>query len=244
LCLCELVNQNGEISSTQSIDWRNVPYRENLSRIGPVLLDADVRAAALGEARVGAGRNYAVFIYVTIGTGISACLMIEGKPYMGAKGIAGTIASSPLPGQFPNYNRPIPPSLEQIASGPAMAAQYQNQTGRKLSGKQVADAVQHGDRVAMEVMTTAGGAMGAIIGWLINSLDPEAVILGGGVGAGVGMGNDVYRASLVESARRYTWSELHREIPIIPAALGQDAGIIGAASQALNPNAFQKKATK
>src|SRR5262245_6576679 len=70
LGLCELVDRDGRIASANCIDWRNQPVREELSRIAPAHLEADVRAAALAEASIGAGRAFATFLYVTIGTGI------------------------------------------------------------------------------------------------------------------------------------------------------------------------------
>src|SRR5262249_31302865 len=65
----ELVDPQGHITSAQTIDWRRIPLTERLADIGPVRVDADVRAAALAEARFGAGRPYSLFAYVSVGTG-------------------------------------------------------------------------------------------------------------------------------------------------------------------------------
>src|SRR5688572_5982340 len=147
VAVCELVDLAGNIVSKNCIAWDTATVVKHLSSIAPVTIEADVRAAALAEARFGAGKLFKTFLYITIGTGISSCLVIEGKPYAGAHGLTGTFASSPLPG--------LDKSLEDLASGAALARQASATTGAE--------------------------ALGAGIGLLINTLDPEAVIIGGGL---------------------------------------------------------------
>ena len=85
-----------------------------------------------------------------------------------------------------------------------------------------------GDSTAARVVRFAGEALGAAAGGLVNVLDPEAVILGGGLGLSGGM----FWESFVESARAHVWSDIHRALPILGAAVGPDAGWIGAAAAA------------
>ncbi len=94
--VCELVDLDGNVVSENCIAWKNVPVREQLSKLAPACIEADVRAAALAEAMFGAGRPFKQFLYVTVGTGISCCLVLDGKPFTGAHGATGTMASSPL----------------------------------------------------------------------------------------------------------------------------------------------------
>src|SRR6185295_10342921 len=96
VALAELVSAEGKVLSDATIRWKGVDVsREVQARIGlPAYLEADVRAAARAEGHLGAGRGLASFIYFTIGTGISACLVLEGSPYAGARGLTGTFASS------------------------------------------------------------------------------------------------------------------------------------------------------
>ena len=89
-------------------------------------------------------------------------------------------------------------------------------------------AVVAGDPVAIEVVRTAGEALGNSVGFLINVLDPEAVVVGGGLGQAGGL----YWESFVSSTRAHIWADSSRAIPILPAALGTDAGITGAAATA------------
>jgi predicted NBD/HSP70 family sugar kinase len=74
----ELVDPIGQITSGHTIDWRGLSLTELFASVGPVCVEADVRAAALAEARLGAGRAYRIIAYVTIGTGISSTLVLDG----------------------------------------------------------------------------------------------------------------------------------------------------------------------
>ena len=94
--ICELVDCEGRIASANCIQWQDEPVQEKLSSIAPTVIEADVRAAALAESMFGAGKAFHNFLYVTVGTGISCCLMLDGTPYLGVRGASGTMASSPL----------------------------------------------------------------------------------------------------------------------------------------------------
>jgi glucokinase len=83
--------------------------------------------------------------------------------------------------------------------------------------------------VAIRVVETAGEALGVSVGWLVNVLDPEAVIVGGGLGLAGGL----YWESFISSTRAHIWAEAARNLPVLPAALGAEAGLIGAAAIAL-----------
>lgn len=227
--LCELVDRDGNPASANCIDWRSLPARERLSAIAPCAIEADVRAAALAEACYGAGQDFRLFLYVTIGTGISSCLMSDGKPFLGARGATGTMASSPLPVAGENEEA-IMPTLEQLASGPALVERFGRLGGNATSGEDVLAAACAGDTRAVGVVRSGAEALGAAIGWLVNVLDPDAVVIGGGLGLSEGL----FRETLAASAHRHIWSDLHRDLPIMPASLGSKAGVIGAAIYALN----------
>jgi glucokinase len=225
--VCELVDRGGCIVSANCLDWRKIPVREKLESLAPAVLEADVRAAALGEALFGAGEPFDQFLYVTIGTGISSCLMVDGKPYLGARGLTGTMASSSLP--FPSNATGAPnPTLEELASGPALVNGFKSRGGHAESAHDVFAAAAAGNGEAAEVLRAGAETLGAAVAWLVNVLDPEAVVIGGGLG----INQSLFREALLTSARRHIWSELNRELPILSAALGADAGIVGAATVA------------
>jgi glucokinase len=227
--VCELVTLAGEVASANTVAWKGMPIQARLALLAPAVIEADVRAAALAEARFGAGRPFTTFLYLTVGTGISSCLVIERKPFAGARGAAGTIASSPLNCVCEQCGAIDVRTLEEVASGPALVSRYnRNSGGRANSGEEVAAAADSGDPAAIAVMRTGGEALGRTGGFLVNALDPEAVIVGGGLGLSGGIFWDSFEAA----ARRQIWSESNREVPIIHGGLGPDAGLIGAATAA------------
>lgn len=228
LGVCELVNIAGDIVSANCMNWQNADVREGLSTVARTVVEADVRAAALAEALFGEGKPHRVFVYVTVGTGISSCLVIEGRPFLGARGATGTVASSPLPHLGQPWDSGTAATLEQIASGPALVTRFRQLHGQAESSQEVLAAARSGNASALSVVRSAGEALGATIAWLVNVLDPEAVLIGGGLGLSAGP----YWDSLESSARKHIWSDLHRHLPIKQAATGADAGLVGAAAAA------------
>ncbi len=227
--ICELVDLGGNVVSENCVAWKSLPVRERLSKLSPTVIEADVRAAALAEAIFGAGKPFKQFLYVTIGTGISCCLVLDGKPFTGAHGATGTMASSPLSIPCEHCGQVTHRTLEEIASGPALVSRYnQLRVDGAQSGQEVIAAAAANDSDAMMVVRSAAQALGAQIGLLANVLDPEAVVVGGGLGLSEGP----YWEISVASTRRHIWSGLHRDLPIIRAGTGLEAGIIGAAAAA------------
>jgi len=228
--VCELVDLDGNIASAATIPWRGLPVRKRFSEIAPAVVDADSRAAAFCEAKFGAGRNHRIFLYLTVGTGIGSSLVLEGVPYAGAHGATGTLASSPLTTHCTECDAVLRPVLEEIASGPALVTRYRKRGSRNAeSAEQVLAAAAEGDHHAIQVVETAGEALGATVGLMVNMLDPEAIIVGGGLGLAGGL----YWQRFVASTRQHVWSDTHRDLPIITAACGANAGFVGAAALAL-----------
>jgi len=223
--ICELVDRDGRLASDNCIRWLDLPVEAELARIAPVRIEADVRAAALAEARMGAGQGMDPFLYVTVGTGISCCLMTGGRPFLGAHGVTGTMASSPLDAECPACGHPDRRTLEEIASGPALVARFNAAGGSATRGHDVIAAARAGDGRAIDVVRTAATALGSQVGLLVNILDPAAVIIGGGLGLSEGP----YWDNLVLAIRRGIWAEAHRGIPIRRAETGADACWLGAA---------------
>ncbi len=222
----QLVDNAGRVRSAYNFDWTDLPVRERLSTLAPAMIESDVRAAARAEARFGAGKGRRVFAYVTIGTGISYCLVIDGRPHAGANGFAIHFASSALHVPCEACGHVNAPVLEEIASGPAICAAFARRTGRSVGGAaDVLAAATSGDAVASDLLTAAARQLGPLVALVVNMLDPEAILLGGGLGLAAG----VYREELIASTRAHIWADACRDLPILPAALGVDAGLIGAA---------------
>lgn len=222
----QLVDNAGRVRSAYNFDWTDLPVGERLSTLAPATIESDVRAAARAEARFGAGKGRRVFAYVTIGTGISYCLVIDGRPHAGANGFAIHFASSALHVPCEACGHINAPVLEEIASGPAISAAYARRTGCSVGGAaDLLAAATSGDAIASDLVIAAARQLGPLVALVVNMLDPEAVVLGGGLGLAVG----VYREELIASTRAHIWADSCRDLPILPAALGVDAGLIGAA---------------
>jgi glucokinase len=188
-----------------------------------------VRAAALAEAIYGAGEEYGIFLYLTVGTGVSCCLVTHRRPYAGAHGAALICASSPLTSTCAECGVTNKVALEEYASGPAIVRRYSSE--KISSAEEVIKAAQSGDARAIEIVRSAGDALGVTTGLLVNALDPEAVVVGGGLGSADGL----YWECFLRSTREHIWAEARRSLPITHAALARN-GIVGAAINFLHRN--------
>ena len=226
VAVCELVDLAGRVTSSHAVAWAGLPVADAFSHLGPVVVEADVRAHAWAEAAWGAGHGLPQFVFVTVGTGISSCLVLQGRPYAGARGNALVLASSPTTTLCPVCGNEHWPPLEDYAGGPALVARYNALAGTPASrAEQVLAAAEAGDPHARKVVGTAARALGASLGWLVNVLDPQALVVGGGLGSAGGL----YWETLVASAREHVWSPASRQLPIVRAGLGPGAALAGAA---------------
>jgi glucokinase len=226
--VAELVDCEGNVTSSCTIKWGGVPVQDRLSEIIPAQVESDVRTAATAEAIFGAGRGHSLFAYVTVGTGISYCLVQDRRPLKGARGNAITLSSSPLTTVCSHCGVKLRPVLEEFASGPAIAKRFAQITnsGKPVTAEEVFRAVRDGNRVAAEILTSAGEALGVSAAFLVNVLDPEIVVVGGGLG----MAGGLYWDAFVRSCREHVFADNSRDLPIVTAALGTDAGLVGAAA--------------
>lgn len=236
--IAELVNRNGEITSEYSIKWKDLPAKTLLSAVAPAEFDSDARAPARAEALFGAGAPFKSFVYLTVGTGISHCLVIDRRPYLGAHGHAIIAGSGVLALECEACGHIQKQVLEQYAAGPSLVARYNDKSrSAVMTGQDVTAAAAAGDRIAAQVVRSAGQALGNTAAFLINVLDPEALIVGGGLGLADGL----YWNTFLESTREYIWSDDSRNIPILKASLGADAGLIGAAAIFLERSASKNR---
>jgi len=193
----------------------------------PAEVESDVRTAALSEAVFGAGRGHSLFAYITVGTGISYCLMQDGKPLKGANGNAITLSSSPLSTVCTHCGAKLKPVLEEFASGPAIAKRFaQVRKSAVSTAEEVFRAASDGDPDAVEILVSAGQALGVSAAFLVNVLDPEIMVVGGGLG----MAGGLYWDAFLKSCREHIFADNSRNLPIVTAKLGTDAGVVGAAA--------------
>lgn len=224
ISLCELVDRAGQPASGYRVDWRGSHAQALFAALAPCVIEADVRAAALAEARLGAGRGFGSFAYINLGTGISSSLVHDGVPYAGARGNALVLGIGPALNVLPDgaSSTYVP---EEIAGGAGIVARYNALGHQAVSALDILAAADAGDADAVGVAALAGRVAGAAIGFLVNVTDPEAVVVGGGLATGGGIHWDHMMAQL----RATIWSESTRDLPVLPAGLKADSALIGAA---------------
>ena len=209
--------------------WRHEPLRDALRRrIGlSVTVENDANAAAWAEWRFGAARDEEDLVCITLGTGISSCLVQHGQPLAGARGNALVLASSPLASVCSVCGAVTATVLEAVATGPALVARYNARGSRPVTrAEEVLGAAAAGDKAAIDVAREGGEALGNSVAFLVNVLDPEALVVGGGLGQAEG----IYWTSFVAALRAHIWADATRSLPVLRAALGGDAGFVGAAA--------------
>jgi glucokinase len=209
----EIVSRSGRISSSEVIPrWNELPVAETLAVTAPVLIESDVRAAGFAEATLGAGRGFGYFVFLTVGTGISYCAVAGGRPLAGSRGGALNVGTSTLADGVP--------TLQDMASGAGLVRRYAERGGTATRAQ---DVLAASDAAATEVVATGAKALGIGIALLINLLDPEAVVLGGGLGSA--------DTPYTDQARDWAMRYVHRfaaDTPVVRGELGSDAGVIGA----------------
>jgi glucokinase len=237
----------GVLLFSPNLAWRQVPLRERLSdRFGvPVTIDNDATAAAWAESRIGASRGYGDSLFVGVGTGIGGGIVSGGRLFRGARGLAGEIGHVIVEPGGPPCGCGNRGCWEQIASGHAIAragaravldnpssriAELAEGDPRRATGELVTRAAVEGDAAAVAILAEVGRRLGEGVAGLVNVLDPEIVVVGGGVAEVGDLLLEPIRRAYAESVEG---GDVRADVPIVPAALGNDAGAIGAALLAI-----------
>ena len=225
--------------------WRNFPLAEQIASIYrvPVHVDNDANAAALAETRWGAARGFRYVFYATIGTGIGSGIVLDGRIYHGHTGSAGEGGHVSI-----NYRGPLCSCgkrgcIEVLAAGPAIGARARAKLGSDTSrysailelakgnvaavtSELVGQAYATGDALAREILLETVGLLTPWLGNIVDLLDPDVLVMGGGVAAMLKPFFDDIKSRLPQ------WCVNPRasEIPLLMAHYGADAGIAGGAA--------------
>jgi glucokinase len=228
--------------------WRNEPLRDAvMGRVGmPVVVDNDANAAALAESRFGAGMGHRYLLCLTLGTGVGGALVIDNRVFRGANGMAGEVGHIQVVPDGHRCQCGNRGCLEQYASGNALVREARElvvagspvaHTLRELAGSDpaaltgplVTQAARDGDPLAIELLADVGRWLGVGLAGMTAAFDPSCIVVGGGVSEA----GDLLLTPARESFSRHLVGRGYRpEPPVLLAALGPDAGFIGAADMA------------
>jgi glucokinase-like ROK family protein len=249
MAVAGLINQQRKIVEfSPDFKWHEVDVVGELSKQHdiPIIFDNVTRVMALGELWYGIGKQLKNFICVNVGYGIGAGIIIDGKPLYGPTGMSGEFGHTTMEKDSlvqcdcGNYG-----CLEALASGNAIAKSAQKALKSKgrsiltnmckgdvssITAEMVANAAKQGDPLAGSVFESAVEYLGIGIANLINILNPEAVVIGGGVAqAGDILFNKVRKTVLARSLKK-----ISKDVQIVPATFGMKASVMGAVSLVAN----------
>ncbi len=221
--------------------WKNIPLSQQIStEFGcPVYLGNDANLAALGEWRHGAGTGSDHLIYLTISTGIGGGIISHGRLLTGYRGLAAELGHMTILPGGPLCGCGKRGHLEAVAAGPAIARnalarieageasslQSLIEDGEEITALEIAEAAKAGDELSIEVIANAGRDIGHHLANLAHAFSPELFILGGGVST-IG---DLFFNPIRQSFQEHVMDPIYAEnIRVVPAGLGDDAGLVGA----------------
>jgi len=213
--------------------WLNVPLQKMLEdRLGlPAPIEHDAKAAALGEFHFGAGRGSNDMIFIIIGTGVGAAIIINGQLYRGPTNSAGEIGHITVDMHGPACSCGSNGCLEVFVAGPDLADRFRDavqgldiEVPADLDGKKVADLAAQGQPQAIQVFQQAGQALGVGIAAMAHMFDISTYILGGSVP----QAGDLLLEPTRAAVRYRAFGSIGARVTVVASPLGNDAGILGA----------------
>ena len=219
------------------------PFREAVSReLGlPALIENDANAAAVGEMWIGAARGHRTLVCLTLGTGVGGGVILDGQLWRGKDGAAGEIGHMTIDA----FTGPLCSCggrgcLEVFASATGIVRMTREALPRypksslqnvdALTARDVYRAGADGDELALQIFARMGNCLGAGLGNMVNLLNPEIIVLGGGVAAGW----DLFAEPMRKEMKERAFAPAAAEVPVVRAECGDDAGILGAARLAFD----------
>jgi glucokinase len=233
--------------------WKNFPLRSEIQSVYgiPTRVDNDANAAGLAEALWGAGKGYKYVLFVNIGTGIGTAIILDSKIYYGRTGAAAEGGHMSI-----DYRGPVrcgcrkPGCIEGLASGPAIGARARTLVtadGRgagiltlvggnpsAITAETIFKAWSAGDPLAAQVLDEVNDALTVWFGNLIDMLEPDVFVIGGGVGINLAP----FFERIRERSRSWSVNPRSAEIPFVLAKFGVDAGMVGSAALWLGDGSY------
>jgi glucokinase len=238
LGMAGLVDRDGRISYGPNVGVRDAPLAELLrdalgDRRRTVRVVNDASAAVVAEHRVGAAQGHRDVVMFTLGTGVGGGAIVDGRLLEGAHGFAGELGHLIIVEGGRDAPSGIPGTVEAYASGSAMAREAAEAVAAGLAGARLLDApgvvaaAAAGEAWALTVLEQVGVRLGIAVASVVSVLDPSIVVVGGGAGDAAA---SFLLPAASDSLRSHLMGAAQRPVPpIVPARLGDHAGVIGAA---------------
>ncbi len=202
----------------------------------PAFADNDATCAIAGELVFGAGKNYSDFVMITLGTGIGGGLVLNGRVYRGFRGFAGEIGHICIDPNGPHCNCGSRGCFEQYASGPAIVREYKRMIKNRginieeeITPKFIFDRAKEGGELELLLVEDVCHKIAQAFGTLLNVLNVEAFIIGGGISRA----GSIISSTVKKYLPDFVWPELLKGVDVVIAELQNNAGILGAAAQAM-----------
>lgn len=229
----------GFVKLSPNLGWRNVPVKKTLeAKLGkPVSIDNDANVAALGEAWSGAGAGIPNVVCYTLGTGVGGGIIINGKIYQGSTGMAGELGHMAIVPDLEAINCGCGQvgCLETVSSATGIIRMANDAVVRgdkttlslieNITAKDVFDAAKSGDEASLRIVNRAAYYLGRSMAFLAVVVNPQRFVIGGGVSKA----GDILFDPIREIFKKYTPEAAQEGVDIVPAKLGNDAGVVGAA---------------
>jgi len=221
--------RNGVVTSPPNLPIKRINFKDEIGKIVrfPLVVENDANLYALGEAVYGAGRNHRVVVLFTLGTGVGGGIVIDGKLFTGSMGFASEFGHIIINTEGPICGCGMRGCLESYIGADRIIERFKGllkkgiSTSKKTveSVKDIVKAAKNGDRLSIYVLNETGVMLGVGISTVINILDPDIVIVGGGIAKA--------RNLILKPAREEVARRVIRRVPIVVSKLGDNAGLLG-----------------
>lgn len=236
--------EKGLVYEAPNLGWKDVPLGSKLSELlgVPALVENDVNVGTVGEHALGAGRGARDLVGIFVGTGIGAGIIFNGKLYEGCRGAAGEVGHIVLELDGPRCGCGKRGCVEALASRTAMERDVRmaikdgakscvlelmkERNKERMTSSVIIRALKRKDRVMREVLRRAQHYMGILVANVVNMIDPDCVVIGGGIAERL---NEEFVAPIRKVARKYYLCQRDAsKVKIVAAQLGDNAGALGA----------------
>lgn len=234
-----LIDKRGEtiLFSPNLPQWRNIPIKHLITKrfVVPCILENDANAAAWGEKWVGVAREASSMVMLTIGTGIGGGIIIENRLWRGVNNAAAEIGHMIIDIDGPKCNCGNNGCIEAYASATAMVRRFKEllssgvssslKDSQEITAKMINDAAMQGDKASLDIIKETGQYLGIAIINIMHILNPEVIVLAGGM---TGSG-ELLMEPVRQVVKQKAFEASYKDTKIVFSQLGNDAGIIGAA---------------